>query len=87
MQTHNRLGTFFILIGLVLLILFFGSVISRDSKTGYLLVAIVMLFAGLLLQQYKRPKNDSGRFSALRRASAMSRQRREEQRKNKQPKK
>ncbi|HVM72600.1 MAG TPA: hypothetical protein VMT91_12640 [Anaerolineales bacterium] len=87
MQTHNRLGTFFVLIGLVLLILYFGSVITRDSRPGYLLVAIVLLFAGILLQQYKRTTNDSGRFSAIRRASAMSRQRREEQRKNKQPKK
>jgi hypothetical protein len=85
MQTSRRLGTFLILVGLVLLILFFGSVMSQDAKTNYLLLAIVALFVGVLLQRNKEPK-DSGRFTALRRASANSRQRREDQMKNK-PKK
>ena len=60
-------------------------VMSQDAKTNYLLLAIVALFVGVLLQRNKEPK-DSGRFTALRRASANSRQRREDQMKNK-PKK
>ena len=79
------MGTFFILAGLVLLVLFVGSVISKDTKTSYLLIAIVAIFAGILLQHNKEPQ-DSGRFSALRRASANSRQRREDKM-NQKPKK
>jgi hypothetical protein len=77
MQIPRRLGTFFTLIGLVLLVLYVGSVISSAARTSYLLVAIVALLAGILLQRNK-PTGDSGRFSALRRASAATRQRREE---------
>jgi uncharacterized membrane protein YobD (UPF0266 family) len=82
MQTSRRLGAFLILVGLVLLILFFGSVMSQDAKTNYLLLALVALFLGVLLQRNKESK-DSGRFSSIRRASAASRQRREDQEKNK----
>jgi hypothetical protein len=82
MQTSRRLGTFFILVGLVLLVLFLGSVLSQDAKTNYLLLALVTLFVGFLLGRNKENK-DSGRFSSLRRASAASRQRREEQMKDK----
>ena len=77
MQTLNRLGAFFILVGLVLLVLFVGSFIGKDIKTTYLLISIVALLVGFLMQRNK-PTSDSGRFSAIRRASANSRQRREE---------
>jgi hypothetical protein len=86
MQTSHRLGTFFILVGLVFLVLYFGSMISNDGKTSYLLLSIATLFIGFFLQRNK-PTSDSGRFSAIRRASAMSRQRREERMKNKPPQK
>jgi hypothetical protein len=55
---------------------------SQDAKTNYLLLALVALFLGVLLQRNKESK-DSGRFSSIRRASAASRQRREDQEKNK----
>ena len=77
MQTPHRLGTFFILVGLVSLVLFVGSFISKDIKTTFLLIAIVALLVGFLMQRNK-PTSDSGRFSAIRRASTASRQRREE---------
>ena len=85
MQTHHRLGTFFILVGLGLLALFVGSFLNKDIKTTYLLISIVALLAGFLMQRNKQPR-DSGRFSAIRRASANSRQHREEKM-NKKPKK
>jgi hypothetical protein len=85
MQTRYRLGTFFILVGLVLLILFVGSYMSNDIKTSYLLLSILALLAGSILQ-HNKPASDSGRFSAIRRASAASRQRREEKM-NQRPKK
>ena len=77
METLRRLGTFFILVGLVLLVLYAGSAITKDANTNYLLAGVVTFLAGLLLQGKKQP-SDSGRFSAIRRASANSRQRREE---------
>jgi hypothetical protein len=77
MQTQYRLGTFFILVGLVLLALFVGSFLSNDVKTTYLLISFVALLAGFLLRR-NRPSIDSGRFSSIRRASAASHQRREE---------
>ena len=86
MHTLHRLGAFFILVGLVSLILYAGSVVSKDVKASYLVWGIVAFVAGLLLQRNK-PASDSGRFSAIRRASALSRQRREERMKNRQSKK
>jgi len=77
MEILRRLGTFFLLIGLVLLVLYVGSVLSKEAKTNYLLAGLVTCVIGLLLQGKKQP-TDSGRFSSIRRASAASRQRREE---------
>jgi hypothetical protein len=83
MQILNRLGSFFILAGLVLLVLFVGSVISKDIKTVFLLTSIGTFFIGFLFQRNK-PASASGRFAAIRRASANSRQRREEKKNKKQ---
>lgn len=77
MEILRRLGTFFVLFGLVLLVLYAGSVITGETKTNYLLISIVALVVGLLLQRNKEHP-DSGRFSAIRRASTISRQRRED---------
>jgi hypothetical protein len=65
MQTLNRLGTFFILVGLVFLVLFVGSIISKDIKTTCLLISIVALLVGFLMQQNK-PTSVNGRFSTIR---------------------
>ena len=81
----RRLGTFFLLVGLVLLVLYAGSAITKDAKTNYLLAGVVTFLAGLLMQG-KKPPSESGRFSSIRRASANSRQRREEKM-NQKPKK
>ena len=77
MEILRRLCAFFILIGLVLLVLYAGSVLGKDARTNYLLAGVVTCVAGLLLRGKKEP-TDSGRFSSIRRASAASRQRREE---------
>jgi hypothetical protein len=77
MEMLRRLGTFFVLVGLVLLVLYVGSVVTKDARTNYLLAGLVTLVLGLLLQQ-NQEHPDSGRFNAIRRASALSRQRREE---------
>ena len=74
------MGTFFVLVGLALLILFITSAITRQANGIYLLVSLAALLIGLALRRNK-PVNDSGRFGAIRRANARGRQRREEKKK------
>ncbi len=72
-----RVGTFFILIGLGLLILFVGSALSRDAHYNYLLFSAAALFLGFLFRR-TAPRPEPTRFSGIRKASQRSRQRREE---------
>jgi hypothetical protein len=73
---HPRIGTFFLLVGLVLLILFLGSVISKHVNVALLAVSLgAFLFAHLFR---RRISQDSGRFRTIRRVSENSRKRREE---------
>jgi hypothetical protein len=77
MQTSHRLGTFFILVGLALLLLFVGSFLSKNTNINFLGAALVTLVLGFLLHKNREP-TDSGRFKTLRKASERSNQRREE---------
>jgi hypothetical protein len=81
MGHSSRLGTFFLLVGLVLLLLFVMSVLSKDMQVLFLLAA----FLCLSIAYVARPRHDSqegARFGTVRRLSQRSRDRREE-RKNK----
>lgn len=70
-----RVGTFFILVGVGLIILFSASVIplfspqSKDlqiaAKFDYLFWAIVLLGIGTLMRRKAAPPPPSGRFSGL----------------------
>jgi uncharacterized membrane protein YqjE len=80
-----RIGTFFILIGLALLVIFVGSIMSKDINGIYLLLSLSAIFVGWLLRRNK-PVNESGRFGTIRRASERNRQRGEERMNNKQKK-
>lgn len=77
MHLTRRFGTFLVLIGLALLILFVASYFSGDTNMNFLGGALVTLVLGLLLQR-KREPTDSGRFKTIRRVSERNRQRREE---------
>jgi hypothetical protein len=85
METLPRVGTFFILVGLALLVLFVGSAMSRDINVIYLLLSIVALLLGYHFRRSNQP-SDSGRFGSIRRASERNRQRREERMNKKQKK-
>jgi hypothetical protein len=77
-----RLGTFFILIGLGLLILFVGSAVSRDVHYSYFFLALGTLALGSLFRS-KAPRKESSRFASVRKAQERTRQRREEKIKSK----
>jgi len=73
----SRIGTFLILVGCGLLILFVGSVFARELSFLYLLLATAALLLGFVLRR-AAPRPDPTRFSSIRNMSQRSRQRREE---------
>jgi cytochrome c biogenesis protein CcdA len=81
-----RLGTFFILVGCGLLVLFFGSIFTREFNILALLLAAAALFLGFVFHR-AAPRPEPTRFSSIRKASQRSRQRREEKQSKKDQKK
>jgi hypothetical protein len=77
MELILRIGTFFILVGVGLLLLFIGSVMGNDINVVYLFLSLVSLFAGFMLRRNKPPVENQ-RFGALRRMNERNRQRRQE---------
>ncbi len=86
MDLIPRIGTFFGLLGWGLLILFVGSEFSREANFNYFFMGLLALFIG---HQFRRraPRQDSGRFGAIRRAREQSRLKRDERNKRDQEKK
>lgn len=63
-----RIGTFFLLIGVGLLVLFMMSEAEKDPTFSYFCWSMVLLIVGFLFRaQYKRTITPSGRFSILKR--------------------
>jgi uncharacterized protein YacL len=81
MEHRPRIGTFFLLVGLVLLILFLGSVMNKDFNILFLVLSITALFVAYVFR--RRTPHDSRRFGMIRRVSEHSRQRREERQQKK----
>jgi len=81
-----RLGTFFILVGCGLLVLFTGSIFTREFSILALLLAAAALFLGFVFHR-AAPRPGPTRFSSIRKASQRSRQRREEKQSKKDQKK
>jgi hypothetical protein len=72
-----RLGTFFILVGCGLLFLFIGSMFAGEFNILYLLFAAGTFFLGFTFHRLA-PHPEPTRFSAIRKMSQRSRQRKEE---------
>jgi hypothetical protein len=74
-----RIGTFFILVGCGLLVLFIGSLVSTEYNLSmlYLFFTAAALFLGFLLRRTAPPPEPT-RFTSIRKASQRSRQRRQE---------
>ena len=63
-----RVGTFFLLVGLGLLVFFMMSEAAGQPTFSYFCWSIVLLVVGFLFRaQYKKAVKSSGRFSILKR--------------------
>ena len=76
-NTLPRIGTFFIMVGCGLFILFTCSILARETNMLFLLVAAAALFLGFVLRR-TAPRPEPARFSGIRKVRQSSRQRREE---------
>lgn len=73
-----RIGTFLILIGIGIVILFAASDHSGQANFDYLFWAVLALTAGILLRRRKAPAPPSGRFGSLHKLRDRSRHDEEE---------
>ncbi len=63
-----RIGTFFVLVGIGLLIFFFLSEVAKKVTFGYFCWGLMLLIVGLVFRsQLKKVVTPSGRFSVLKR--------------------
>jgi hypothetical protein len=71
-----RLGTFFILIGLGIFILFVASDSAGQTNFDYLFWAMLCVVAGIFLRRNRDPAPPSGRFGLFRRSQDQDHDRR-----------
>jgi hypothetical protein len=82
-----RIGTFFLLIGVFLFIIFLASDMGKQTDFDYLFLAIIAVVAGWMMQR-KRPRPPSaGRFGYIRRMRAGAKKKPGEKQKPKQEEK
>ncbi len=67
-----RIGSFLILIGIGMVILFIASANASQSNFDYLFWAVLAVTVGILLRRRKEPPPPSGRFESLRRWTGRS---------------
>jgi hypothetical protein len=67
MRTIHRAGSFFILVGLALFLMFIASVMSREMLVSYLFFSLLSFITAFLFLR-TRKSADSGRFRVLRQA-------------------
>jgi hypothetical protein len=73
-----RIGTFFLLVGTALMLIFIGSVLGHGTNLLYLLFGIVAIFMGAIFRRRAAPPPANTRFHSVRRARDYSRTRRQE---------
>lgn len=74
----GRIGTFFILLGCILLILFVSSVIGKGVNGMYLLLGVIAMFLGISLRRRSTAQVPSARFGTIQKIQERNRKRREE---------
>jgi hypothetical protein len=84
----SRIGTFFILVGLILLLIFIASIAGQgENKAKYLLLSVAALSLGFLLNRRSSSSAPSARFSGMRQLREQDKKRREEREQKKQERK
>ena len=76
-----RIGTFFIIIGMGLFVLFVASDFAETPQFDYLCLAILAIGVGWLFQRRRPAPPSAGRFSLVQRTRENVRKRREERNK------
>lgn len=67
-----RIGTFLILLGMGMLILFVASDYAKQPNFDYLFWTVLAVTVGILLRRLKAPPPPSGRFETLRKWTGRS---------------
>jgi hypothetical protein len=75
-----RVGTFLLLVGGGLMVLFIGSEFSQEPDFNYFFLSLAAFFLGIFLRQRGRAPSENQRFQAYRKMQSANRQRREERR-------
>lgn len=76
-----RIGTFLILVGIGLLLVFIGSYLATTPHFCYLFSSLVVLAFGVLLRRRAKHRPRSGRFHVVRGIYDKSKERREQKKK------
>ena len=70
-----RIGTFFLIVGIGLLVFFFLSEAARQVAFNYLCWGLVLMIVGFVFRsQFKKTVTPSGRFGLIRRLIPKSKQ-------------
>ena len=84
-----RIGTFFMLVGFVMFVIFVASDLSPKTAQNpganfdFLFIAILAIGGGWLLRRRKPPQPSAGRFSIINKMRSDAKKRKEEQQKAK----
>ena len=78
-----RIGTFFLLIGTFLFIMFLASDFAHQTNYDYFFLALMAIVSGWMMRKKKAPPPSSGRFGYFKRIQENANKRKEE--KNKKP--
>jgi Na+-transporting methylmalonyl-CoA/oxaloacetate decarboxylase gamma subunit len=86
-QLIGRIATFFLLLGIMLMIIFIGSVLAKQTAFLFFLLSASASFVSYLLYRRAPKPPPSDRFSGLRKARERRLKRLEEKRQKQQQKK
>ncbi len=78
-----RLGTFFTLIGICLIILFMATYLGNAPDFKYFFLGLISMFIGWRLSKRKEPPPPSGRFAYVRKMRENSKKHQDEGKKEK----
>jgi hypothetical protein len=83
-STVVRMGTFFLVMGAGIFILFVVSDLADKVDFDFLFISVVLIFLGFVFRRGKTPPPSAGRFSLVHKTRDDARKRKEEREKAKQ---